>query len=423
MNKSAPHNHDIGQEESVDRIGQYLLQKIVDSLPANESAAAKARLLEGTGSADIVSRNTVSLSRNDLQAAHAFRLSQAYSQAQGGTDEHPIYTDEEWQIAGGESDNTLAYWCWVADNIESDGAMWPWDREAEPAVLICRAAHINIEYLLGKGWVAKGLGAPLIEHKASPSEFHSWQAAAHAILELPAVRSPHLHQNAESLSVTLVTYLISARLGSALQELLNTQDPMIGQEGSMRVFQRTNNFWVRLANAAGVEVKPCLTGLWAIAKGPAIQELTRITPLKSEESAWWEAAQGLICHLRQRLNIPEDNWLKKSPSQQLELITTFFVDSRVSNPNEAFEQHQAYCSEMLCRSVGWKVTCGEAAVDPKAEVWSLNLGSSYGSEREAWQAGANEIRKQVMQHTRHTYLEWAELQLDDQILLAQEHLL
>jgi hypothetical protein len=361
------------------------------------------------------------LDSGELLEAYAARLAQFYSKANGGTDEHPLYSDDEWQMEEGAGTGPLAYWRWVASCIEADRAMWPWDREAELAVMIARAAQIAIEHFSGKGWVAKGAGAALIPPKTCDSELQGWRVAAQSVLTLPAVRGLHSAKDLASLPVTLVTHLISTRLGPSLQHLLDTQPDV--REGSMREFERNYSLWVRLSRAAGVEVTKNLEGLWTVSKGPSIKELGRLPICKTEASAWREAANSLIQHLRLRMDISDVKWQQKPLSLQIELIQAFFSDARPSEPEEAFEQHFVHQAKALCRGLGWKVTRGKPQMGSKNEVWTLNQEDSYPSELTAWFLGADRIRQRTMECSGTTYLQWLALSLDDQILLAQEYLL
>jgi hypothetical protein len=423
MSEGAPRQKYNEYREVAERLSSYLLQAKQVTLSPNESLELVTKLfgLENAELSDVA----CPVQRDLLADAYASRLSTFYSTSSGGNDEHPLYTEEEWHIAGGtDVEGPLAYWRWVARSIEADQAMWPWDLESEPAVLIAKAARIKIEHFGGKGWVPVGEGAVLVSQESCASELQGWQLAACKVLELPGILEAYSAEETLSLPPTVIAFLVSKQVAPLLQRLhAKSQDATLRLEGSMRPAERAGSIWVRFAKAAGVSVHQEGMGAWVVTKGPAIKELSRIPLCKTEAAAWREAAACLIQHLRMRMDISTLKWQLKTPTQQLELIQTFYASSRPSDPEFAFEQLFIQSAKALCRGIGWKVTKGKLQIGSKNEVWHLNQDESYSSEPLAWLSGAEQIRKRTQELAKLSYLEWVALSLDDQILLAQEHLL
>lgn len=359
----------------------------------------------------------------DLREAYAFRLSQFYSPSQGGCEEHPVYTDQEWCVAVENPVGLREYWCWVAASIEADRAMWPWDREVSAAVLISRAARINVEYIAGAGWVARGDGASLIRNTSATTEMQAWTAAAQAVLGLPYLSASPEFAVTDDTPITELTYRISSRLALILQPLHDSSVASNFSEGGMRAFERTNSQWVRLCQAAGVEVGKTENGPWTVLSGPPIPELQALPLCRNEAETWKVAAEALVQHLSGPLELTEVMWKQKAPSQRVELFQEFYAEYRPAAPEEATAQHIAYEAKLLCLGLGWKVSRNRSAVSRRPCGWQLNSEGKYSSEPAAWLAGADQIRQQVMQQAEISFLHWASLTVDDKILLAQEHLI
>jgi hypothetical protein len=197
----------------------------------------------------------------------------------------------------------------------------------------------------------------------------------------------------------------------------------MSNESRMSAHDRTGSIWVRLARTAGIAVKRDLTGLWAVVKGPAIAELSQISPCRTEMSAWQFAAHGVAHHLCRRLTLSKVQWQQKTPTQQLELIHAFFEDAPLLSPDETFEQEFTHRAKALCRGAERAVTRCKSLTGSTLGEWNLNQGASFFFERDAWQAGADDIRRQVMKRASLSYVDWVKLSLDDQILMAQEYTL
>ena len=359
----------------------------------------------------------------DLREAYAFRLSQFYSPAQGGIEEHPVYTDEEWCMSEEEPVGLREYWCWVAASIEADRAMWPWDREVSAAVLISRAARITVEYIAGAGWVAKGEGASLIRNNPAPSEVQAWTETAQAVLNLPYLRESEEFTIANDTPITELVYRISSRLALILKPLHDSSVASNFSEGGMRAFERTNSQSVRLCQAAGVEVAKSESGPWIVVSGPHIPELQALPGCRNEAETWKAAAEALVVHLLGPLELTDEMWKQKAPSQRVELVQEFYAEYRPSVPEEATAKHLAHEAKLLCLGLGWKVTRNRSALAQRSTVWQLNAEGRYGSEAAAWLEGADQIRQQVMQRAEISFTDWASLTVDERILLAQEHLI
>lgn len=359
----------------------------------------------------------------DLLDGYAFRLSQFFSPAQGGAEEHPIYTDEEWCLAVEEPVGLREYWCWVALCIDTDKAMWPWDREVSAAVLIARAARVTVEHISGQGWVAKEGAATLIRVTPAPSEIQAWTNVAREIMNLPCFQDAPPLDITETTTVSDDVYRISTQLSTILQPLHDSTVAANFAEGGMRAFERTNSHWVRLCRAAGITVKRSNSGVWSVDQGPDIAELRTISSGRNEIETWRAAAEALVVHLKARLELPDDMWRQKSPTQKVELIHALFADFRPPAPDEATAQHLAYEAKALCLGLGWKVTRMHPGMAPRTTVWQLNQEGRHDSEAAAWLAGADRIRQQLMQIANLSFLDWTKLSVDDRILLAQEHLL
>lgn len=359
----------------------------------------------------------------DLVEAYAFRLSQFYSPTQGGVEEHPVYTDEEWCLAVDEPVGLREYWCWVAICIDADKTMWPWDREVSAAVLIARAARVTVEHVAGQGWVAKEGAATLIRSTPAQSEVQAWTNAACAIMSLQCSQEAPPLKITETTPVSEEVYRVSTRLSAILQPLYDSTVASNFAEGGMRSFERTNSHWVRLCRAAGVSVKGSEVGAWSVVQGPGVEELRKLPSGRNEVETWRAAADALVEHLKSRLELTEDMWRQKSPTQKVELVHAFFADFRPPVPDEATAQHLAYEAKALCQGLGWKVIRKHTDTAPRTSVWQLNQEGKYASEATAWLAGADRIRQQLMRIANLSFIDWTKLSVDDRILLAQEHLL
>jgi hypothetical protein len=189
----------------------------------------------------------------------------------------------------------------------------------------------------------------------------------------------------------------------------------------MREHERAANPWVQVAQAAGVTVKTSGQSSWELANGPDVPTISRDESYSSEASAWRAAAVGLLEHLRQHLECSIDMWQAKSSDEHLELVKTFYADDKPPTPDFAFTQHYEHSLKVLCQNVGWRVT---RVRSPNGEVghgWQLKREGHYFTEADAWLAGADRIRRLVMERANISYLEWLSLSLDDQISMGLSH--
>jgi hypothetical protein len=188
--------------------------------------------------------------------------------------------------------------------------------------------------------------------------------------------------------------------------------------GKMRELERAGNHWVQVCCAAGVNVQMKAPRSWALVNGPDIPALSQEATHATELAAWRVAAGALLEHLRQHLECPEDHWLAKSPGQHLELVKTFYADSRPATPDFAFTQHHVHLAKVLCQNVGWRVSKIRNEQGAGNKGWQLNRKGHYFAEADAWLAGADRIRQEVMKRARLSYLQWLKLSLDEQISMG-----
>lgn len=360
---------------------------------------------------------------DEVRCAYAVRLAQFYSQANGGTDEHPIYSDEDWQLEALGSEDVQAYWLWVADCIIADKSMWPWDRACASAVLISRAASIEVEYFAGRGWIAAGVGAALVEHRGSGSEEAAWKAVAHAVLSLPALKTLYPTDRLAELPITLLTHIVSTRLAKQLEALQERQDAVAPRSGAMRAFERTSSHVVNLARTAGVEVKRNRTGQWTVSRGPVIEGLPLLTPTETEKECWQTAAEVLCSYLCLQLGLSKSKWHAKAPSQQLEVAHIFYADYRKDAPDTALSRHLLHNARALCESLGIFIRENQVQGGANPRVAELAMEEPVASAQEALVACADRIRQRVMQLSGTSFTAWTALPLQEQIILAQRFLL
>lgn len=349
--------------------------------------------------------------------AYVSRLSQFYAEVHGEAGEHPVYSKCDWQFeCGDERRAATDYWTWVAFSIEQDHAMWPWDREAAPAVQISRAAKIHVEQVPGQLWKTKGRCAAAIAHLSYPSELEAWQAAGAAVLKAMQMDLGHSAGELEDLPLTVLTHWIS------FCTLLAEGDPVEGKAlGKMRDVERAGSHWVKVAKAAGIDVKETRQSTWELANGPEIPALCTGVSYPSESAAWRAAAVALLEYLRLHLECTTEEWQSKSPGQHLELAKTFYADYRPPAPDFAFTQHYEHAMKVLCQNVGWRVNQVRTAGGEIGQGWQLNRQGLYPTAADAWIAGADRIRRLVMQRANISYVEWLSLPLDEQISMGLSH--
>lgn len=344
------------------------------------------------------------------------RLAKFYADASDGAGEHPVYSRYDWQIECGGNDQTAEYWSWVVSNIEQDRAMWPWDRETTPAVLIARAATLSVEPIAARNWKVRGLFATSIAQLSFGSELEAWQAAAYVVLTAPQIANGRARGELEALPLNVLTHFVAVAVSGTNDEGATAEAP-----DTMSDTARAANHWVQVAQAAGITVQRTLPGAWNLVNGPDVPTVCRDISYPSEVSAWRAAAIGLLEHLRLHLESPLEQWQTKSPGQHLELAKTFYADHRPPAPDFAFTQHYEHSLKVLCQNVGWRVNKVRTSTGEVGQGWQLNRQGHYFTEADAWLAGADRIRRLVMQKAKLSYLEWITLSLDDQISLGLSH--
>lgn len=349
--------------------------------------------------------------------AYAARLSKFYSGANENSGEHPTYSRYEWQLECGGHSQAGEYWKWVVTHIEQARAMWPWDRETAPAVLISRAAGLGVEQASDRAWRVTGLFAASIAQLTFGAELDAWQAGAYVVLTAPQVSNGHSRGELEALPLTVLTHFVAV----AVSENGGAPETAEKTSGAMRESERAANHWVQVAQAAGVEAQMTASSAWTLVNGPDVPTISRNDTHSTEVSAWRTAAIGLLEHLRQHLECAPEQWQAKSPGQHLELVRTFYADYRPPVPDFAFTQHYEHSLKVLCQNVGWRVNRVRTSTGEVGQGWQLNRQGHYFTEADAWLAGADRIRRLVMKRANLSYLEWVSLSLDDQISLGLSH--
>jgi hypothetical protein len=371
----------------------------------------------GDTSAQNVPRLPVSELPFAIADAYTARLALYYSEASGGPEEHPVYSDYDWKIECSDASGcSRDYWTWVATNIEQDRAMWPWDRESTPAVLFSQAAGVNVEQAPDGRWIANGFVTRTFSEVAFTSELDAWQATASAVIAAPQVSKGRTPEELNALPPTVLVHWIRSCVAEHGGKLQPTELP-----GKMREFERAANHWVQVAQTAGVQVTTDGEGAWKVDRCPDIPTVARELSYSSEVLAWRAAAVGLLQHLRQHLECSLEQWQAKSPGQHLELAKTFYADERPPAPDFAFQRHYEHLAKVLCQNVGWRVKKARDSAGEVSQGWQLNREGYYFTEAEAWLAGADRVRRLVMKKAKLSYLEWLSLSLDEQISMGLSH--
>lgn len=114
-----------------------------------------------------------------LDVAREGRLGERLAAYYAEDGQHPVYTHAEWNDEWTDQNTVLQYWPWVAHQIDNNGMMLPWDKEANEDVQLAIAAGVVAQFDDPVWFAAQG--GPVDPEETFDSEDEFWDYAANEV--------------------------------------------------------------------------------------------------------------------------------------------------------------------------------------------------------------------------------------------------